>query len=110
MLGRGPSDRSCLSALMGNKNRPRCAYLGCTKQPLFGKAGSKAKFCRGHSKGGMVDVKNKSCRQPGCTKASGYGKTGSNAEFYRDHAEEGMVNVISIRNASTVAAPSSRHT
>jgi len=37
------------------------------KQLNYGKAGSKAEYCRGHAEDGMVNVMQKTCAHGGCS-------------------------------------------
>ena len=70
-----------------------CGHHGCTKWPIFGVEGRKARqFCSQHATAGMVDVVSKRCGHPGCTKKPSYGVEGSKTtEFCSQHAKKGMV-------------------
>ncbi|CAM9721608.1 unnamed protein product [Ectocarpus fasciculatus] len=79
------------------KGRPSCKEHGCTKQPSFGKEGSKKRqFCAQHAKQGMVSLVSRRCGHPGCMKQSSFGKGGSQKrEFCSLHAKawDGQCNI-----------------
>ena len=88
-----------------------CAHHGCTKQRIFGVAGSKAaEFCSEHKKAGMVNVVSKKCTQHGCantrTLASPTAQQPSSALSTRRKAWR----MPSARSPSSKVAPSGRCT
>lgn len=67
-----------------NKN---CEHRGCTKQPSFGKPGTKEQqFCADAS------LKHKACSQRGCSKVASFVVAGSERlELCKEHPKDGMV-------------------
>ena len=71
---------------------------GCTKQPSFGKPGSRsARRCAAHKEEGMEDVVNRRCDHPsGCRMQPSHGLRGSKtATRCAAHKENGMVKIQS---------------
>lgn len=62
--------------------------------------GSKAEFCVGHKKAGMVNVRTKRCGRQGCSKVPSFGVVGSKAEFCFAHKTDVMVNVTKTKRCA----------
>jgi hypothetical protein len=75
----------------------RCEWIGCDKQPSFGKPESGPERCKAHKKFDDVDVKNKRCEWTGCDKHPTFGKRGSRAERCKVHKKDDDVDVVSKR-------------
>jgi len=75
----------------------KCIIKGCQKHPIYNVEGeSKALYCNGHKKDGMVDVISKKCIVQGCQKHPIYNVEGESKALYcNGHKKDGMVDVKS---------------
>jgi hypothetical protein len=74
-----------------------CKEINCTKQPSYGKLGSKiSEYCKKHALPSYVNTRSKQCKEINCNKVPNFGKLGSKiAEYCKKHALTSYVNVKS---------------
>ena len=79
--------------LPGMQNIKKVLCENCTLEAYFGFKGEKARFCKGHSDNGMVNVKSKQCEFENCETQPYFNVPGGKGRFCVDHAEDGMIDV-----------------
>ncbi len=77
----------------------KCPTCGKTAVFAFDKDDTQ-RWCKGHAKDGMVNVRDKQCAADGCDKQPNFAMPGEKAIVCWGHIEEGMINVVSKRCAA----------
>ena len=72
----------------------KCKEISCKKGANFNNEGEKAKYCKGHSKDGMINVKTKKCIFSGCTTVPNFNYDGETKRLYcKRHSLKGMITI-----------------
>ncbi|CAM9327263.1 unnamed protein product [Discosporangium mesarthrocarpum] len=76
-----------------------CKEPGCNKNPHYGVSRevdpkSKAEYCSGHKKDGMINIHGRKCKHRGCMKQPRFDYHQGKGKFCADHRESGMRDVL----------------
>ncbi|CAM9763084.1 unnamed protein product [Discosporangium mesarthrocarpum] len=76
-----------------------CKEPGCSKNPHYGVSReidpkSKAEYCSGHKKDGMINIHGRKCKHRGCMKQPRFDYQQGKGKFCADHRESGMLDVL----------------
>jgi len=89
----------------------KCSYNNCTKQPSFGKPGTKPTRCSEHQESGMLNLVNKHCQyEGGCNTIAHYNNPDQVApRFCKTHAGDDMIIVTRNKCSHQICGKAATH-